>query len=155
LLSKIVLWVMMIVPWFTLFFLKKLKIKRFTPVGILASFLMVLYNVVAYNEKHWTIKVTIIPWLKPLFVPGVLSVFLVVTIWIFYFTYPRFWIYLTTNIVVDFMFAVFPFHYILQNKLGVYELINITSWGRYLIFVIFSIILYGYQKWLEEVFKTN
>jgi hypothetical protein len=136
-------------------FLKKLKIKRFTPVGILASFLMVLYNVVAYNEKHWTIKVTIIPWLKPLFVPGVLSVFLVVTIWIFYFTYPRFWIYLTTNLVVDFMFAVFPFHYILQNKLGVYELINITSWGRYLIFVIFSIILYGYQKWLEEVFKTN
>ncbi|MFZ3591003.1 hypothetical protein ACOI1C_17545 [Bacillus sp. DJP31] len=43
-LSKVVLWTMLIAPWFSLFLLKKEDIKRFMPVAILAAFLMVLYN---------------------------------------------------------------------------------------------------------------
>jgi hypothetical protein len=136
-------------------FLNKEQVKRFMPVGILASFLMVLYNLVAYNEKHWIIKVHILPWLKPSFEPFVLGTFLVTTIWVFHFTYQRFSIYLITNIVLDFMFAVFPLPYLLQKKLGIYELVNITPWGRFLIFVIFSIVIYGYQKWQEEIFKPT
>ena len=152
LLSKIVLWAILVVPWLTLFFLKKEQVKRFMPVGILASFLMVLYNLVAYNEKHWIIKVHILPWLKPSFEAFVLGGFLVTTIWVFHFTYQRFWIYLITNIVLDFMFAVFPLPNLLQNKLGIYQLVNITPWARFLIFVILSIC---YQKWQEEIFKPT
>lgn len=152
-LSKIVLWIILVVPWLTLFILKKEQVKHFMPVGILASFLMVLYNLVAYNENHWIIKIHIIPWLSPSFEPFVLGAFLVTTIWIFHFTYQRFWIYLITNIVLDFMFAIFPLPYLLQNKLGIYQLVNITPWGRLLIFVTFSIVIYGYQKWEDEVFK--
>ncbi|MGH4120805.1 hypothetical protein [Clostridium sp.] len=151
--SKIVLWIILVVPWLTLFFLKKEQVKHFMPVGILASFLMVLYNLIAYNEKYWIIKVHILPWLQPSFEAFVLGGFLVTTIWIFHFTFQRFWIYLITNIVLDFMFAIFPLPYLLQNKLGIYQLVNTTPWKRYFIFVIFSIIIYGYQKWEEEVFK--
>lgn len=155
LLSKIVLWMILVVPWLTLFILKKEQVKHFMPVGILASFLMVLYNLVAYNEKHWIIKVHILPWLSPSFEAFVLGSFLVTTIWIFHFTYQRFWIYLITNIVLDFMFAIFPIPYLLQNKLGIYQLVNITPWERFFIFVVFSIVIYGYQKWEEEVFKPT
>lgn len=151
-LNKIVLWMVLILPWFSLIFLKKEAIKRYMPVAIFAGFLMVLYNNLAFNQKHWVIKVVIIPWLKPLFTPGVLGAFLVITIWIFYFTYGRFWLYLVTNIVLDFMFAVFPIHYLFQHKLGIYELVNITPWGRLSLFVFLAIIIYGYQKWLEEIF---
>jgi hypothetical protein len=153
LLSRIVLWAMLIIPWLTLFILKKEKVKHYMPVGILASFLMALYNVVAFNQKHWTIKVVLIPWLKPLFVPGVLGLFLITTIWVFYFTYPHLWLYFITNIVVDFMFAFFPVHYILQNKLMIYELVNIAPWGRFLIFISFSIVLFCYQKWQDSALK--
>lgn len=150
--SKIVSWLILIVPLLTLFFLNKKQLKHYMPVGILSSFLMALYNIVAYNDNHWIIKVNIISWLEPLFTPGIFGIFFVITIWVFYFTYTRLWIYLITNIVIDFMFAFFPIHYILQNKLDIYELINITPWGRFLIFVSFSIVIYCYQKWLEEVF---
>ncbi|MCS0671357.1 hypothetical protein [Cytobacillus firmus] len=154
-LSKVVLWTILIAPWFTLFFLKKEDIKRFMPVAILAAFLMVLYNLIAYNQKHWIIKETILPWLKPSFASGILGAFLVVTIWIFYFTYGKFWVYLVTNIVLDFMFAIFPVHFILQEKLRIYQLINITPWGRLCIFITLSIVIYGYHFWLDEVFKSN
>ncbi len=155
-LSKIVLWAILVIPWLTLlFFMKKEQIKRFMPVGILASFLMVIYNLVAYNEKHWIVKVHILPWLKPSFEPFILSCYLVITIWVFHFTYPRFWAYLITNIVIDFMFTVFPIHYFLQNKLEIYQLVNITPWGRFFIFVSISIVVFGYQKWQEEIFKPT
>lgn len=123
------------------------------PVGILASFLMILYNLIAYNGKHWVVKITILPWLKPTFASGILGFFLVTTIWVFYFTYGDFKKYLLTNIIIDFMFAIFPIHYILQNVLGVYQLISIRPWQRYLIFVFLSVVIYGYQKWLDDVFK--
>lgn len=122
-LSKVVLWTILIAPWFTLFFLKREDIKRFMPVAILAAFLMVLYNLIAHNQKHWIIKESILPWLKPSFASGILGAFLIVTIWIFYFTYGKFWIYLVTNIVLDFMFAIFPVHFILQEKLKIYQLL--------------------------------
>jgi hypothetical protein len=125
------------------------------PVAIFAAFLMVLYNLIAHYQKHWVIKETILPWLKPAFVPGILGAFLVVTIWIFYFTYGRFWIYLVTNIVLDFMFAIFPVHFIFQEKLRIYQLVTITPWGRYGIFVALSIVIYGYHFWQEEVFKLK
>ncbi|EDL66642.1 hypothetical protein [Bacillus sp. SG-1] len=153
--SKIVLWIILIAPWFTLFLLTREDVKRFMPVGILASFLMILYNLIAHNQNHWVIKVAIIPLLKPTFASGILGAFLVVTIWIFYFTYGKFWIYLATNIVADFMFAVFPLHYLLQEKLGIYQLVDITPWRRFGLFVVLSIVIYGYHFWLDEVLKPS
>jgi ABC-type Fe3+-siderophore transport system permease subunit len=79
-LNKIVLWVVLIAPWFTLFFLKKEEIKRYMPAAIFASFLMIIYNIFAYNQAHWEIKVSIIPWLDPLFVPGIFGAFPVITL---------------------------------------------------------------------------
>jgi len=150
--NKVLLWGMLILPWFTLFFLKKEGIKRYMPVALFASLLMTIYNVVAYNQKHWEINDTIIPWLKPLFVPGIFGGFLIVTIWIFYYTYGRFWKYLITNMAADFMFAIFPIHYLFQEKLGIYQLTYITPLGRFTLFVIFAIVLYLYQLWQEEIF---
>ncbi|WP_227013544.1 hypothetical protein [Paenibacillus psychroresistens] len=135
--------------------MEKESIKRYAPAAILASFLMAVYNVIAFNQKHWIIKVVIIPWLKPLFVSGVFGMFIIATLWIFHLTFGKFWVYLVTNIVMDFMFAVFPFHYLLQEKLGVYQLIHITPWERWFIFVAFALILYGYQIWQAEIFKTK
>jgi hypothetical protein len=153
--NKIVLWTILIAPWFSLFFLKKDDIKRFMPVSIFSSFLMLLYNVIAYNQKHWIVKVTIVPWFKHFFMPGILGAFLIITLWIFYYTYRKFWVYLITNLILDFMFAIFPIHYLFQDKLKIYQLINITPWGRFVLFVSLSIIIYGYHRWQETIYNKN
>lgn len=154
-LNKIVLWTILIAPWFTLFLFKKENIKRFMPAAMCASYLMIIYNVVANNQKHWVINETLIPWLKPLFVSGVFGAFPVITLWVFHYTYGKFWKYLVTNIIIDFLFAVFPIHYLFQEVLGIYELVNITLWGRFILFVFFSIVIYGYYKWQEDMFHSK
>ncbi|WHX98061.1 hypothetical protein [Neobacillus sp. DY30] len=154
-LNKIVLWTILIAPWFTLFLVKKENIKRFMPAAMCASYLMIIYNVVANNQKHWVINETIIPWLKPLFVSGVFGAFPVITLWVFDYAYGNFRKYLVTNIIIDFMFAVFPIHYLFQEVLGIYELVNITLWGRFFLFVFFSIVIYGYYKWQEDMFHSK
>ncbi|MEC1525642.1 hypothetical protein P9D43_26935 [Neobacillus niacini] len=154
-LNKIVLLMILIVPWFTLFLLKKEEIKRYMPAAIFASFLMIIYNVISKNLMHWEIKETLIPVLKPLFVSGVFGLFPVIVIWIFYFTYRKFWKYLLANIILDFMFAIFPIHYWLQDILGIYKLINITKWERFILFVATSVVIYGFYKWQEEIIKPE
>jgi hypothetical protein len=155
LLNKILLWTILIAPWFTLFLIKKENIKRFMPAAFCASYLMIIYNVVANNQKHWVINETIIPWLKPLFVSGVFGAFPVITLWVFHFTYGKFWKYLITNIIIDFMFAVFPLHYLFQEVLNIYTLVTITPWWRFLLFVFFSLIIYVYYKWQETMFHSK
>jgi len=155
LLNKILLWTILIAPWFTLFLIKKENIKRFMPAALCASYLMIIYNVVANNQKHWVINDTIIPWLKPLFVSGVFGAFPVITLWVFHFTYGKFWKYLITNIIIDFMFAVFPLHYLFQEVLNIYKLVTITPWKRFLLFVFFSLIIYVYYKWQDSMFHSK
>ncbi len=135
--------------------MKKENIKRFMPAAFSASYLMIIYNVVAYNQNHWAINETIIPWLKPLFVSGVFGAFPVIALWVFYFTYGKFWKYITTNIIIDFMFAVFPLHYLFQDVLNIYELVTITPWKRFLLFVSFSLIIYVYYRWQETMFHSK
>lgn len=148
-LNKVILWVIFIGPWLSLLFMKKESIRRYMPAGLFATLLMLIYNIYAFNKEHWEIHTTIFPFLKPLFTSGILGAFPVITVWIFYFTYEKFWIYLMTNIILDFMFAVFPGHYLLQDILGIYSLKNITTWGRFFIFVIQAVIIYGYFKWQD------
>lgn len=154
-LNKFILWMILITPWLTLSLLKKEGIKRFMPAAIFASFLMMIYNIIAYNQHHWEISDTIIPWLKPLFVSGVFGAFPVITLWIFYFTYGNFKRYLLTNIVLDFMFAFFPLHYLFHDVLKIYKLVAITPLERFILFVTFSIVIYGFYKWQEEIFTPN
>ncbi|MGG4491005.1 hypothetical protein [Metabacillus idriensis] len=153
--NNFILWTVLIAPWLTLFLIKKEKIKRFMPAAIFASYLMIIYNVIANNQNHWILNDPLIHWLEPLFVSGVFGAFPVITLWVFYFTYGKFLVYLTVNIVIDFMFSVFPIHYIFQEVFGIYKLVNITPWERFFLFVLFSIVLYGYQKWQDEVFTSK
>ncbi|MEL3971840.1 hypothetical protein AAEO50_06040 [Rossellomorea oryzaecorticis] len=149
-LNKLILWFILIAPWFSLFFLKKEVVKRFIPVSLLASFIMIVYNLVAENQNHWEINVSIIPSLEPAFVSGVFGAFPVITLWIFHFTFGRFWRYAVTNVIADFMFALFPIHYVLQDVLGIYTLVNINPFERFILFVAFAMILYGFQAWFDK-----
>ncbi len=48
------------------------------------------------------------------------------------------------------MFAVYPIHYLFQEKLGIYRLVNVTPWERFSLFVTLAVITYGYNVWQDQ-----
>lgn len=103
--NKIILWSSLILPWLSLFFMKKESIKRYMPVAIFVSLLVTILFEVAYTFKWWVMLDKIAPWGNITNVAFTYGTFLVGTIWIFYFTYRKFWAYMVTNILIDGIFA--------------------------------------------------
>jgi hypothetical protein len=152
-LDKLVLWAILVVPWLSLFLLKKESVKRYMPVAIFTALLMTIYNELAQTYNFWVLKVEIFPQVLTA-VPFVYGGFLCIVIWIFHFTYGRFWVYLASNVILDFLFC-FPSNYVFEKKLELYELINHNSWILWGAFVALSVVIYGYQVWQDEIFKTS
>jgi hypothetical protein len=118
------------------------------PVAIFGALLVTLQHELAFTQKWWVVKETLLPPIIT-FVSFVYGAFLVGTIWIFYFTFGRFWLFLITNIVMDFLFA-FPMNNWFQ-KIGLYQHINYTNWNVFFTFTAISFMIYGYQMWQEGV----
>ncbi|MDC3413641.1 hypothetical protein NC797_08775 [Aquibacillus sp. 3ASR75-11] len=152
-LNQVLLWIGLIAPWFTLFFMKTDSIKRYMPVSVFVSLLLTIIYEIAYTFEWWTLKVYIVPWGFITNVTFVYGIFLIGTIWIFHFTYRNFKVYLITNSIVD---AIFAFGFLqLTEWLGVDEFVNLPLWGAYLIMLSLAFIIYFYQRWQEGIFRTN
>ncbi|MFD1039243.1 hypothetical protein ACFQ3N_12695 [Virgibacillus byunsanensis] len=152
-LNEILLWMSLIAPWLSLFLMKTGAIKRFMPVAIFVTLLLMIIYEIAYTYDWWKLKEYILPWGYITHGSFAYGLFLVGTIWIFYFTYHNFKIYMITNIIIDAMFA---FVFLpLTNWLGINELIKISNWGVYLIMLTLAVIIYLYQRWQEGIFKED
>jgi hypothetical protein len=153
LLNQVLLWLGLITPWLTLFFLKTDSIKRYMPVAVFVSLLLTIIYEIAYTYNWWELKEYIVPWGYITNVSFVYGTFLVGTIWIFHFTYLNFKLYMITNIIVD---AIFSFGLLqFTGWLGIDEFINLPKWGAYLIMLSLALIIYMYQRWQEGIFKRN
>ncbi len=60
--NKIILWILLIAPWLTLFFMKKEGIKRYIPVTIFTVLLVTIIYEIAYTYRWWELEVNIVPW---------------------------------------------------------------------------------------------
>lgn len=148
--NQILLWGMLILPWLSLFFLKKNIIKYYMPVSIFTALLVTIYNELSYTQKWWVKKETIFPQVI-VFVPFVYGAFLVGTLWIFYLTYKRFWLYIIANLITDGIFCFFAHNWFI--KLHIVEDVKHRDFHIFIAFTIISIIAYGYQVWQDEVLK--
>ncbi|MEW9674246.1 hypothetical protein [Ammoniphilus sp. 3BR4] len=148
--AKLILWLMLIIPWLSLFFINKHSLKRFMPVGILAALLITLILEIGYVYNWWTILEGILPWEHFITYPLTYGPFLVGTIWIFHFTFDKsFWVYILTNAVIDALYA-----FAILNVLvyfGVYRLDRIGNFGIFMLIFPFAFVIYAYQKWQEGV----
>jgi hypothetical protein len=141
---------MLILPWLSLFFLKKESIKRYMPVTIFTALLVTITFEIAYVYKWWVIKEEIVPWGNITNVSFAYGMFFIGTMWIFYFTYRKFWVYLFTNLVVDGLY-VFFFAKLIEGKIRV--LVNIDKPTLFFVMILQALIIYGYQVWQEGIFK--
>jgi len=147
--NQLILWLMLIVPWLTLFFLKKEGIKRYISVTIFTALLVTIVSEMAYTYKWTEIMVKIVPWGHITNVSLAYGSFFITTIWVFYLTFEKFWLYLVTNIVIDGLGA-FLITYILELR-KISQLVNLSKLSLFLIMVTLSLIAYGFQVWYQKL----
>ncbi len=153
-LNKIILWSSFLGPWLTLFFMKKDAIKRYMPVTVFTALMATITSEMAYTFSWWKYTDAIVPWgymTNPSFVYGLFSV---LTIWIFYFTYRKFWLYLTVNILVN----AFQWFFLIRWTFvawGIVEQGDLTPFQTFLLSTVQSVVIYGYQKWQEGIFRKE
>lgn len=148
--NKIMLWATLLLPWPTLIFLGRKSVKRYMPVAVFVALLVTILFEAAHSLKWWELIDQIVPWGYITNVSFVYGIFLVGTIWIFHYTYRNFWLYLLVNVVIDGLFA-----FVLSNFFEgrIYNLVNFNQFQVFLLMTGLSLVIYGYQRWQEEVLK--
>jgi hypothetical protein len=152
-LKLFVLWSLFILPWASLIFMKKVTVKRYMPVALCMTVIHSLAYQAAYYYNWWNeSQSSLFGWDTVLPVPWVYGPYLVVVIWVFRFTYGRFVLYFTVNLLLDalFMYAVYP---IIQGLGYVSGESTLPTWGTLAIMTGFSVAIYLYQMWQEDALK--
>jgi hypothetical protein len=152
--AKIILWLMLIIPWASLFFIKKHSLRRFMPVGILASLLVTIVFEMGYVFDWWVVHKEIMPWGNITSFPLTYGVFLVGTIWIFHFTFEKsLWVYIITNALIDAIYAFIGLNILISFE--IYELKNMRNFGIFILMLIIAVIIYLYQRWQDKIMKVE
>lgn len=75
------------------------------------------------------------------------SAYWVATIWIFHFTFRKFWVYVVTNLILDgmFVYALVPWMREVEIVTG-----NLSEILMLLIMTIVANVIYVYQMWYEK-----
>ncbi|KQX62961.1 hypothetical protein ASD40_29465 [Paenibacillus sp. Root444D2] len=146
------LWSGFVLPWLSLFLMKKKSIYRYMPVCIFSVLLVTIVYEIGYTYKLWILKDAIVPWGYVTNTAFAYGIFLVGTLWVFHFTFGRFWLYVVANLLLDAFYA-FVFHRI-EEKLGIADLVSVKHYHILLIMVGLSLILYPYQLWQERGWKS-
>ena len=143
--NQTLLWASFIFSWLSVFFLKKAEIKRYMPVALFGGLVATIVIEMGITLHWWATKETVFPLVNmPIFNYGS---FLVGILWIFKFTYKRFWLFLATNAIIDFILTE-PLDKWFVSR-GILELYDITSFQLFFLATGNAIILYCYQLWQE------
>lgn len=151
--NQIILWAMLLVPWLTLFFMKREEIKRYISVGLFSAATSIIIHDVGIRLGIWAVQDIAYPFYS--LETYLFGLFPVVTMWVLKFTYGRFWIYMGTNAILDLGFNFFFIGYILPS-LGIVSFVGGTPFRGWFITIGHAILVYGFQMWYEgEPFRLR
>lgn len=145
--NTFIVWAGFALPWLTLMFMKKDDVKRLMPVAVMAALTSIIIYDIGLRIGLWSIRETYFPFAS--IPPYFFGLFSVLTIWIFKFTYGRFWVYMLTNLIFDIGFNFFYLGYFLPIR-GIWDF-NTIPIMTLPITLVHAVILYGYQIWQESV----
>ncbi|MBD2847820.1 hypothetical protein IDH44_21715 [Paenibacillus sp. IB182496] len=145
---QLLLWSGLILPWFTLYFMRREAFKRYLPVALFTTVLTMNLYELGYVYEWWRIGRTIVPWGHITNVPIMFGVFFVSTLWIFHLTFRSAWLYFLVNAALDLSTV-----YLLDDLLAwidIFTFVNLTRWETFLIMTGQAIVIYGFQRWYES-----
>lgn len=144
--NQAILWSMLILPWLTLFFMRKEDFKRFFTVALLAAISALVIADIGTTLHAWAGKENIFPLGSTS--PITLGLFLIVTLWLFKFTYGRLWLFIPAELVLNLGFAFILEPWLIAR--GIHENILANNFNHFLNSTAQGILLYIYQMWQED-----
>ncbi|WP_264740497.1 hypothetical protein [Cytobacillus firmus] len=131
----------------TVIFLPKSSFKRYLPVTLFCSCILLVQTLLNLLFKWWKVKggtkFIVLDALAFIFGP-----FFTINLWAFHFTYGKYLLYFFFNLVMDIIFA-FPLNALFQ-KIGHYKLKKFKPITLFLISFSLANINYGFQKLMEK-----
>ncbi|MFD1169831.1 MULTISPECIES: hypothetical protein [Bacillaceae] len=152
--GQIISWILFIAPWFLLLPLDSQRVKRFMSVGLFVAVLYTVIFQIAEVWNRWDVhEENNIFFLTNIssFVYGFL---IVITIYMFYFTYSNFWLFLIANWIIDFIQALIISPFIFQ-KVGLYTMNNMSNFGLFVMIAITVPVVYLYQRWQDSALRQS
>lgn len=139
--NQILLWLMLILSWLTLFFMKKEDIKQWLSVGMFAIVTTTIIHDVGTTLGFWSTHESIYPFYEML--PDYYGTMPVLTMWVFKFTYGKFGTYMLLNTVLDIVFNFYILGYFYPSR-GILAF-NISPLVSLPITLMHAVVLYMYQ----------
>ncbi|MBM7694273.1 hypothetical protein JOC77_003734 [Peribacillus deserti] len=145
---------MLFIPWLSIPLLGRSSFKRYLPGTIFMSVYVTLEGYLAEKKKWWWFPYPIKPNVLAE-MPLILGPFFVGSLWTLKLTFGNFKKYLLLNVIIDTFFTYFMMNWF--KRIGYVSLIRINKFQLSLLFLLKSILMYGYQYFHELVFarKSN
>lgn len=147
--NKVILWSILILPWLTLFFLKRREIKRYMP---LALFTIVTASIIIESGITlglWSIRETVYPLNQTIsYVYGLAPV---VAVWVFRYSYGSFLRFIALDSVFNIVFAFFFIPWLVQKGIGD---VYVSEMTVFLLAAALSFVLYAFQMWQDDIFVS-
>lgn len=143
--NQMLLWSSVALAWLSTVFLRQADIKRYMPAALFCSLAFIFIFETGISLRLWAVTEPSYPLVNiPAFVYGP---YLLAPVWILKYTYGRFWLYLTTNIVLDYLLIFFLIDWFVRRGVWVSY---ISYFQILLITTTLSVFIYGYQRWQES-----
>jgi hypothetical protein len=145
--AQLLSWILLIAPWLLLIPLDSKRLRRFLSVAFLTALIETIHQQMI-QVWDWATITSNVFFLTNVasFTYGLLPV---VTIFVFYFTYKKVWLFFGTNLVIDAIqaFIIGP---LIFEKFGLAKLNSMSHFGLFL-FIYSSVpIIYIYQRWYDK-----
>ena len=150
--NQTLMWSILVLPWFTLFFMKNEDIKRFMPVALLSALTSVLAIEMGENLGWFAYGESAYPLRTGYYI--IFGLNIVTTIWLFYYVYGQFWKYVAIDTVLNFGF-IYLFHVYFLGSRGLFHEVGITPFTNVMITSGAGVLAYGYQLWQEGIFVPS
>jgi hypothetical protein len=145
--ATILSWALFIAPWFLLLLLDLKRVKRFLSVTFFTLVLISIIWQLAEIYGWWKIEHNVFFLTNtPAFNYGFLPVG---TIFVFYFTYTKAWLFFGVNMAIDAFqsFIISPFIF---ERIGLYKMNNMPNLGLFLLMYCLVPVIYLYQRWYDK-----
>lgn len=151
--SKTLLFIMMILPWFSVPLMGKRAFTRYFPVGMFMALLVRITNLIAKKRRWWWWYETLHPKLSGS-TPFIFGPFFIGSLWILKWTYGKLFPFIILNLIVDGMFTYIVVPYL--TKFGIASLVRMSKIQLMYVFSVLASILYIFQyiKDYVEIVRT-
>jgi hypothetical protein len=139
---QVLMWSLLIVPWLTIFVMKKSELKRYMPACLFTAVTSGIILQIGYSIQLW--------YFGDIAFPVVMYGLLAISgLWVLKYTYGRHVLYTIINAVFDLAFA-----FVIMPWFARIEIFGMGRWSSvfiYCINLVHSQLIYGYQNWQQSV----